>query len=210
MNYNLKDIPILIPAKGKSVRCPGKNKALLPYIAKYLHNEKLEGTVLSNDQNIRSLAELYGLKSWVEHRTDKDDDLSACRKFMKNCDREMFFMLPLTQPFKHKGLLKEMFDKLDDDTDFIVTSHITSDRSLFYAKDNKFITPSKERKGCMCPDVETIDGTAYLIKKSFIEKVASNEDFWGGKFKTSINKAPFIDIDTEEDMEKFKFLVNLS
>lgn len=207
MEFNLKNIPILIPAKGKSVRCPGKNITLLPYMSTYLRNEGLQGVVLSNDEKIRSLAELYGLKSWVEHRTEKDDDLSACRKYMATSPEELFFMLPLPQPFKHKGLLQEMLDMIDDDTDFVVTSHLVSDRSLFYVENNKFIIPSKERKGCMCPEREMIDGTAYLIRKSFIEKVACNEDFWGGRLKTVVNKAPFIDIDTEDDMAKFKFLM---
>ena len=206
MKYNIKDIPILIPAKGRSIRCPGKNIILLPYMSKYLHSEGLQGVVLSDDSKVRSIAELYGLKSWEEHRTNKDDNLTACRKYMQNCTEELYFELPLTQPFKCKGLLQEMLDVMDDDTDFVVTSHIAPDRQIFFVDNNKFIIPSKERKGCLCPEYEMIDGTAYLIRKSFINNVYSNEDFWNGKFKTIVNHAPFLDIDTEEDMNKFKFI----
>jgi len=46
-----------------------------------------------------------------------------------------------------------------------------------------------------------IDGAAYLIRKSFINRVNNNEDFWNGNFKTVLNKAPFLDIDTLEDIE---------
>lgn len=203
---NAKDIPILVPARGKSIRCPNKNSKLLYYMVKWLRNEGLQATVLSDDPKMRYAAYSFGLDTWEEHRTDKDDNLTACRKFMKDRDEEFYFELPLTQPFKHHGLLQDMLNAMDDNTDFVVTSHTVTDRSLFYVKDNKFITESKERKGCMCPEYEMVDGTVYLVRKSFIEKVNSNEDFWDGKFKTVINHAPFIDIDTVEDMEKFKFI----
>ena len=82
--------------------------------------------------------------------------------------------------------------------------------SIFYIENNKFINPSKERKGCLCKEYEMIDGTAYLIRKSFIENVYSNSDFWNGRFKTVVNHAPYIDIDTVDDMVKFKYVCNFN
>jgi len=43
-----------------------------------------------------------------------------------------------------------MLNAMTEDIDFVVTSHIVSDRSIFYINDNKFIINSKERKGCLC------------------------------------------------------------
>lgn len=56
-----------------------------------------------------------------------------------------------------------------------------------------------------------IDGSLYLIKTSFLERVIqsenTNETFWNGKFQVIINDAPFIDIDTFQDMERFKYIL---
>lgn len=50
----------------------------------------------------------------------------------------------------------------------------------------------------------------YLIKRSFLEDVVSSKDtnaaFWGGRFSCVKNQAPFLDIDTLEDLEKFRFI----
>lgn len=37
----MNNIPILIPVKGISRRCPGKNRKLLPYTADYLLRQNL-------------------------------------------------------------------------------------------------------------------------------------------------------------------------
>jgi pseudaminic acid cytidylyltransferase len=55
-----------------------------------------------------------------------------------------------------------------------------------------------------------IDGALYLIKTSFLKTVIKskdqNETFWNGKFTCIENEVPFMDIDTEYDMQKFDFL----
>lgn len=203
---------ILIPAKGKSVRCPHKNEILLPYMARYLFADgKIQdAVVLSDSEQIRTLANTLGMEAWAEERTDKDDDLSACRKYMQGCEDEWFFMLPLTQPFKHYGLLDEMLEVVDDKTDFVVTSHMVADRSIFYVKDGEFLKYSEERKGCLCPEREMVDGTAYLIRKEWLNRTWQNRHFWKGRFKTVVNKAPWLDIDTPEDMEKFRFVTKFN
>ena len=55
-----------------------------------------------------------------------------------------------------------------------------------------------------------IDGVLYLIKTSFLKTVINsenaNETFWNGRFTCVENEAPFMDIDTRDDMNKFQFL----
>ena len=53
----MNNIPILIPVKGISRRCPGKNRKLLPYTADYLLRQNLikNAVVISDDQELGSV-----------------------------------------------------------------------------------------------------------------------------------------------------------
>ena len=55
-----------------------------------------------------------------------------------------------------------------------------------------------------------IDGAIYLIKTSFIKNVvksgSTNSTFWNGRFRCIKNNAPFMDVDTTNDMENIKLL----
>jgi hypothetical protein len=59
--------------------------------------------------------------------------------------------------------------------------------------------------------MKMLDGAIYGINTSFAKKILNEDDinaaFWSGNFKAIENKVDFfIDIDTENDMEKFQWL----
>ncbi len=107
--------------------------------------------------------------------------------------------------------------------DLVVFGGRTSEKDvetiLFLKEKNKsvdidFLLSGLTRKGQDCEQHYMIDGSLYLIKTSFLERVIqsenTNETFWNGKFQVIINDAPFIDIDTFQDMERFKYILKVS
>ena len=105
----MNNIPILIPVKGISRRCPGKNRKLLPYTADYLLRQNLikNAVVISDDQELGDFASRLGFKTNVEIRKEGQDELSSCRNFIKNSDYEAFILLPVTQPFREIDLIRK-------------------------------------------------------------------------------------------------------
>lgn len=213
------DIPILIPIKGYSERCNRKNHALLPYTARYIHNLELSQstTVITDSIELMKLAENLGLNVFLEIREPNQDELKSCWNFANANDIELFLLCPATQPFRSENLMKEMLQLIDKGIgglDFITTISKVQNRSIFFLnKKNgeysfKFVT--RNRKGSNCNTELMIDGTLYLIKTEFLKKVIHspdpNEYFWNGNFSCVENEAPFMDIDTRNDMQQFEFL----
>jgi CMP-N-acetylneuraminic acid synthetase len=213
------EIPILIPVKEYSERCNKKNYALLPYTAKYIHSQSMADstTVITDSIELMELAESLGLNSYLEVRDSYQDELVSCWNFAKAKDVELFFLCPATQPFRRDNLLQQMKQLFEDEQmkrDFITTLSSIQDRQLFFVRETKtgyqFKYNSKNRKGNSCKTEYMIDGVLYLIKTSFLKKVITaddaNESFWNGDFTCIKNEAPFMDIDTKEDLEQFRFL----
>ncbi len=105
------------------------------------------------------------------------------------------------------------------DIDFLTSICTFTDRKNFFVQLQEngkadFLLSGLTRKGQDCEQHYMIDGSLYLIKTSFLERVIqsenTNETFWNGKFQVIINDAPFIDIDTFQDMERFKYILKVS
>lgn len=198
---------ILIPAKAESLRCPRKNFILLPFISDWL---KVEGRhqdaiVIYDSNEMKQLAESLGLHTFQEVCPNNGDEAAAydCANVLQ---LDSFIRLPLTQPLRSHNLLSDM-EKQFTNINLVVSVQRIPDRRLFQIdKDGKFIVESKERKGCMCNECLMIDGAAYLCKTDWAKRSTSNQYFWKEPFKYAINHAPFLDIDTEEDLNKFKTL----
>lgn len=217
----MNDIPILIPVKGVSKRCPNKNSKLLPYAVKFLMEQNCmkNAVVISDDSQLISLAQKYGLSTFFEMREDDQDELTSCCKYLQNTKHEAFILLPVTQPFKSKELIQDcilMYEKVKDEIDFITSYTEVTNRECFYINTNgktpSFLNKQMVRKGESCVTTQMIDGAIYMIKTRFIQQINSadntNKAFWSGKFKCINNQAPFMDIDSLDDMNKFLFLEN--
>jgi pseudaminic acid cytidylyltransferase len=215
----MNKIPILIPIKGDSKRCPGKNRRLLPYTLRYLREqEELSNVVvISESKELLNYAETLGVRCFKEEWIEGQDELRSCYNFIEQTDFEAFYLLPVTQPFRSKTLIidfykyyhenKKMFDFITSYTEMVNREkfHIQIDGSLPYFKEKNI-----NRKGVLCNNYTMIDGALYLIRTEFIRKVVLSENpnisFWNGQFGCVKNTAPFLDIDTKEDMSKFDFL----
>lgn len=197
-------IPILIPAKAHSTRCPRKNFELLPYTARYLEEEgrRQDAVVIYDDEEMKELAQSLGLETFREI-TPNGGDERAASECIRELGEDRCFRLPLTQPLRSHGLLDEMEKK---DANLVVSAQRVTERCLFYFDRRGFVFPSDERKGKMCAEYLMVDGAAYLTKASWMMNVKSNADFWREPFEYVLNKMPFLDVDTKDDMEKLKNL----
>ncbi len=216
----MSKLPILIPIKKKSRRCPGKNKILLPFTAHYLKQQKIirNAVVISDSPELLNFATSLGfISTFLEVRTSTQDELTSCCNFTKSTAIKEFVLLPVTHPFRDNDLISKCYNlylKEKEHIDFITSFTEINNREQFYLKisDNNpfFLKEQINRKGNLCKNTPMIDGSIYLIKSSFIEKVACSKDpnaaFWGGNFKCVKNIAPFMDIDTISDLDSFNFL----
>lgn len=198
---------ILIPAKSKSVRCPRKNFTLLPFVAEWIRNEGVDlnnVVVICDNEEMGKLARENGLKVFYEI-SPMSGDIIAVRDCAITLGLKDFIWLPLTSPLRSHGLLAEM-EQAFDNINLVVTIQKIHNRSLFYVNEKGFETESYERKGCMCDEKLMIDGAAYMCNTEWLKNVEGNNGFWREPFKCVTNHAPFLDIDTEEDMLKFQNL----
>jgi pseudaminic acid cytidylyltransferase len=215
----MNNIPILIPVKEVSVRCPEKNRKLLPYTARYLQEQGLiaNSYVISDSQPLLEFSSSLGFKTFFEVRKETQDELQSCSNFATAKKEELFFLCPVTQPFRSPDLFELCFNKFTEYNtrlDFVTSVSLITNREKFYLEfinnQPQFVINSANRKGAVCSTQYMIDGCLYLVRASFMNKVITsgnpNAFFWNGKFQCVQNGAPFIDIDTILDMERFEFL----
>lgn len=212
-------IPILIPIKEHSKRCHKKNYSLLPYTANYLLNLGLNemACVITDSEVLKEQALKLKLTSHLEIRTSHQDELTSCLNYALCKNLNAFFLCPVTQPFRSNNLIcrmLEIFEEESQEWDFLTTVSTVQDRRQYFTynigNNYFFIDESQNRKGSNCRTVNMIDGALYLIKTSFLKTVIKAKDpnqfFWNGKFTCIENEVPFMDIDTECDLQKFEFL----
>lgn len=214
--------PILIPIKGQSNRCPNKNKEMLPFTINYLKTiQRLNNAVVITDcKELERYAISLGVETHLEVRERNQDELLSCYNFIKNRKIELdyFFLMPVTHPLRDINLVS-LFETKNKDTniDFLVSVCSFTDRKNFYVKiqngkPTTFLYENLTHKGQNCEQYYMIDGSLYLIKASFLNKVIQSEDtnktFWKGSFQVIVNNSPFLDIDTLQDMAKFEYIKN--
>lgn len=210
-NLNDKDI-ILIPAKGYSRRCPGKNMKLLKWTVDYLKDNSYRVVVITDSDDIIEEVKKYNINYFKSSITT--DEISAMLDYINQTtyQRDYFIYLPLTQPLREVGLIEKL-DQVNTDKDFVVSQNTYVNRGLFTIKNNKFLMNSFERKGCLCSHDNSIDGAIYKIKVDFLKKITKsnsvNHEFWSGDFDTITNNMPFLDIDEISDLDCFYNLLNL-
>lgn len=215
----MNDIPILIPMKGISKRCPGKNKKLLPFTVKFLMEQdyKKNVVIISDSPELLNLANDYGLDTCLEVWKENQDELVSCYNFIKDTMHKAFILLPVTQPFRDKNIIQKcclLYEKINKEIDFITSYTEIPNRERFYLNFQDDIPFFKNkhtvRKGELCTTIPMIDGAVYLIKTEFIQKVIlaqqRNSAFWSGRFRCVKNEAPFMDVDTLKDLEDIELL----
>ena len=210
MNKNI--IPLIIPVKGKSVRCPHKNIILLPYVLGALPAMLLQDTyVVSDDSTIENIARHYGVQVFKENREDGDNDITAVKKVAMATGSEWVVFWPATTPFKSPSLYNTMINMTDNNTDIIFSTRKVSDRSIYYTDNGDWLIPDVERKGSNCPERIMADGAAYVIRSNWLTQVKDNYGFWnGGRKKFAFNDTPFfVDVDTPDDLHRFEILKDI-
>lgn len=101
-----------------------------------------------------------------------------------------------------------------NEIDFITSFTEIPNRERFYLEFENEIPSFKNkhvvRKGEACSTIPIIDGAIYMIKSDFIKEVVlsknTNSTFWNGRFRCVKNEAPFMDVDTLNDMENIELL----
>jgi len=213
------NVPVLIPIKHFSQRCPDKNRVLLPYTIQFLERVgKLENAVVITDSyELMELALSFKINTHYETRDPNQDEFVSCSNYLAGKEYSKFFLCPVTQPFRSSNLVMEMEQKYQDrkdSLDFVCSVTSMPNRDIFHVVEKDFVfsfkKKSKIRKGANCEPHLMIDGALYLINTHFLSKVIqsknTNAAFWSGRFTCALNTASFIDIDTKADMSKFEFL----
>lgn len=206
-----------ITVKGNSVRCPRKNHTLLPYVLSYAR-ELFDVIVITDDDELESIAKEYGVRVYRDKNTHKISELHAIYGYLKEHDvlniDEEFVLLPVTQPFRTEKTIKEVMEYDMSFCDVVTTYTKVSNRGIFILDDkDMFKYESYNRKGCMCNVEKMADGSMYKLRNSFLKYVVESEDtnhaFWHGKMKFVENTHPiFLDVDEPKDLELFNFITN--
>lgn len=219
--------PIIIPFKERSVRCPDKNFILYNATIEWLMNEGVSPSdvyVVTKSPTVIDFvhrkSRSFGFTVTVLRENETATcDIDSCAYAAIELNCKAYYMLSLTSPFRSSGLLKSMSSMLSDNLDsydFVTTYENVTDRSLFYIdEEGQFKRESNHRSGSMCPEERMLDGSAYLIKTDFARGLISKETdtvnqlFWSGKFGCVKNYVHFfIDVDTPDDMLRYKLLAS--
>lgn len=204
-----------IAVKGASVRCPNKNKSLLPYVVKKF-KEYLDIVVVTDSNEIASICESMGVKFYIECKEPPHDEFYAIYDCMKknNIQDEELLIFPATQPFKNLDTVLEVANYNMKGVDMVTTYTVVPNRSIFILnEDDTFKYDSYHRKGCMCEPLKMIDGNLYKLTKRSLERIALSNDtnhaIWGeSKIAYVENKCQlFLDVDTPTDLEIFKNII---
>lgn len=193
--------PIFIPIKGNSIRCPGKNKILLPIMTSILktfnidkeYNILNECIIVTESDELIELAKELGYNNIYKEHTKNKSEFHAIIKCIEEYnnkeiifsnepldgfDMRYFFLAPVTQPLKTFSFYQYIYNnnKLNnilENSTFITTVCTQQDRSIFEynIKEHKFEIESKCRKGALCKDKYYIDGCWYFIKTEAISNM---------------------------------------
>ena len=208
-------IPILIPIKEHSKRCPNKNKTLLPFTLNWLKSigRINDAVVITDSDTFIDITKNYKISDYhVEKRDENQDELTSLYKYAFEKGIDKFIFLPVTQPLREKDLISRMLEFGLSECDMVMSYGINQDRSI-YEIDGEKIKIEGEKKGCMCQEKMAADGACYYLSKDFITKVVQSESpnktFWGGNIKFILNNMPQLDIDNEIDIKRLNNLVNI-
>ena len=110
------------------MRCPNKNKILLPYTLSYILKcglEKNIAIITDSDEFLPIINDLHILDYYVEDSVDGSDEMLSIRNYLSDKDVHEFIWLPTTQPCRSNNLINEALScdlsKYDLATSFIIS-----------------------------------------------------------------------------------------
>lgn len=204
-----KRVPIFIPVKSFSKRCPYKNETLLPHTLEYIKKlGRIEDVVIIADSEyFKYQANVYGVKYHVQKIQEGRNEFSDIQSYLNTRpDITEFLWLPVTQPCRDFQLIDNV---LKCNPTALVTSYITrADRSIYKLDDNmQFEIQDTQRKGSMCKEERVADGAIYYLSVEFFNKVMQSDDknytFWNSGTQFVENHSPLVDVDTVTDLLQY-------
>lgn len=212
---------IFITVKGKSKRCPNKNKILLPFVLEQISSiSNIEIIIITDSLELKEIAENFKVTVYLEDRSEQGSEFESIYNYITNYNLfskiPEFTLLPVTQPFRSDNLIKNTITCNLEGYDFATSYSNVPNRKIFLINnDFSYKYNSYERKGSLCSQEKMIDGYIYKIKTSFLKDVVnsdnSNNYFWNhSRIKFIENNSRFfLDIDEPEDLDLFIKLQNL-
>lgn len=222
MNYKFITI---IPARGGSKRFPGKNTHVLngsPLIChsiEYsLKNSNVQGTYVSTDaEDIKAISRIAGAEI-IDRPDELAGDYATSASVMKHAveylqnkgvEFDFVILLQATNPLRPKGLLDEAIEIMETGKYQSLFTVSRSEKKLGKIIDGKF-TPWNYTFGMRSQDMEPLyyeNGLLYITSKELLlQEIVEGKDAY-----PLVVDHPYgeVDIDTKEDFEYAKFMLNL-
>ncbi|MDR6762538.1 N-acylneuraminate cytidylyltransferase [Flavobacterium sp. 2755] len=210
----------IIPARGGSKRIPEKNIQLLgelPLIAHSIVYAQENSDIIENiyvstdDAEIKKTALQFGAKVIdrpISISGDMEPTVSALKHVLKSIDSDVenVILLQATNPLRPQNLLKEVFEKYQNDNlDSIFT--VSRNHQKFGKIANNKFQPFNYTIGQRSQDLEPLffeNGMLYITKASLILKdIIISEN----AFPFEVNHIfAQIDIDTPDDLDYARYL----
>lgn len=212
----------IIPARGGSKRIPQKNILNFegdPLIAYSINYAKANSNIIdevyvsTNDTKIKEVALNYGAKV-IDRPESISGDFEPTITTLQHAvntvedDISTVILLQPTNPLRPKNLLKEAYQYYCDNKIDSLFTVSRNHQKLGKVINNKF-SPFNYRVGQRSQDLEPLyyeNGQLYITEIELIKKnIIFNED----SFPYIVNhKFASVDIDTFEDLEYAKFVLN--
>lgn len=215
----------IIPARGGSKRFPGKNihvlngSPLICHSIKYsLKNSKVNGTYVSTDaEDIKAIGRLNGAEI-IDRPDELAGDYATSASVMKHAveyliakgvEFDFVILLQATNPLRPKGLLDEAIEIMETGRYQSLFTVSRSEKKLGKIIEGKF-APWNYIFGMRSQDMDPLyyeNGLLYITSKELLlQEVIEGAD----AYPLVVNH-PFgeVDIDTKEDFEYAKFMLNL-
>lgn len=188
----------IIPAKGNSKRCPGKNLRnflgypLFLYSVFYAQSEGITPVVSTDSDEIAQICKNYGINV-VREQVD-DSTMSNCvRQVLQQESCDVFALLMPTSPLRQRGLLRQMLSACLDGS--CVSTFTACDIKLIGQLDGRFQRAYRDQ------DTKErflfFDGNISVTSRAYFERTGELFDEYSRPF---INAFPCtMQIDTESE-----------
>ena len=212
----------IIPARGGSKRLPQKNLKLLGDIPLLVHSilyAKADKEIIdeiyvsTNDEDIKKIALEFGAKV-IDRPENISGDLEPTVSALKNVlqqisdEVENVVLLQSTNPLRPQNLLREAFDKYQQENYDSLFTVSGNHQKFGKIQDQKFI-PYNYEIGQRSQDLEPLffeNGLLYITKASLIlDDIIISEN----AFPFEVNHIfAEVDIDTQDDFDYAEYLYN--
>lgn len=195
----------IIPAKGFSSRCPGKNLRsfcgvpLFLHSVQYARNEGIEPIVSTDSEAIIALCREHGVRV-VREKVDDSSMANCVRQVLKQVPCDVFAVLLPTSPLRQPGLLRRMIAACAEE----------GCESAFSAQNIKPIGQLDGKFRLAYRDQDTpsrfyfFDGNISVTKRSFFERTGELFDQDSRPFTHEFPCS--LQIDTEEEFAALEHL----